>query len=387
MIRRALKKGVVWVSLIGLVGLFNFASVSPVKATSLEDLIKQKQDLDKQIEENQKKATEKAKQANTLENQIGSIEKDISNTENKIKETDGQIVSVQSEITNVKNDINKTEEELKIQTNNFNQTVVELYRAGQQSNFERLLGSQDFSDAMEKTTYLDALQAQVNGLVNSIKDTKSKLENQKSGLEAKNSNLQALQEQQKAAKYSAEAQQNQKTELLGDTVNAKANYDAMVGKLQKDRAQISSAIYAERARRVGNDGEQWGGGGSGYPFSCDEVDPWGFWTCQCTSYAAWNWNAVQGKQWHNTRPGSGSAWNWPALASDQGYSVSGTPRVGAIISWQAGPLTSGWGHVAIVEAVNGDGTIDLSEYNWRPLSFSRRNHVNPGDYGGHSYIY
>ena len=387
MIRRVLKKGIVWVSLLGIVGVFNVVSVSPVKGADLDELLRQKEQLDKQISDNQNKADEKAAEANTLEGQISGIEKDIANTENKIKDTNGQITTVQSQIVDVKNDIGKTEKELNVQMDNFNQTVVELYRAGRRTNLEKLLGSKDLADALEKTTYLDALQEQVNELVNKIKDVKSKLENQKTGLEEKNSSLMTLQDQQKASKYSAEAMQNQKTELLGDTKDAQANYDAMVGKLQQDKAQISAAIYEERARRVGSDGEQWGGGGSGYPFSCDIIDPWGFYTCQCTSYAAWNWNAVQGKPWHNTRPGSGSAYNWPALASDQGYSVSGTPQVGAIISWQAGPLTSGWGHVAIVEAVNGDGTIDLSEYNWRPLSFSRRNHVNPGDYGGYSYIY
>ena len=98
-------------------------------------------------------------------------------------------------------------------------------------------------------------------------------------------------------------------------------------------------------------------------------------------------NAVEGKSFYNTRPGQGSAWNWPALAHDQGFTVSGNPQVGAAISWEAGGLTSAWGHVAIVEAVNSDGTIDVSEYNWIKYSYSYRKNVTPSDYGSYSYIY
>jgi surface antigen len=96
-----------------------------------------------------------------------------------------------------------------------------------------------------------------------------------------------------------------------------------------------------------------------------------------------------GKSWQRGEgpTGTGDATNWPNLARRQGYSVSSTPHIGAIISWNAGSLTSGYGHVAIVEKINTDGTIDVSEYNWTPLSYDYRKNVDPGDYGSYSYIY
>lgn len=116
----------------------------------------------------------------------------------------------------------------------------------------------------------------------------------------------------------------------------------------------------------------------GYPFASADtntVDPWGFYCRQCTSYAAWYFNAVEGLAWYNTRPGSGSAWNWPALAADQGYSVGSIPRAGAIASWDRGGMFGAYGHVAIVESVNINGTINVSEYNWIPYAYSQRNNV------------
>jgi surface antigen len=45
------------------------------------------------------------------------------------------------------------------------------------------------------------------------------------------------------------------------------------------------------------------------------------------------------------------------------------------------PYLGAYGHVAFVEAVYGNGTILISEYNWTPYSYSQRV-VNPYNYGG-----
>jgi surface antigen len=74
------------------------------------------------------------------------------------------------------------------------------------------------------------------------------------------------------------------------------------------------------------------------------------------------------------------------LAYDQGYSVNASPQVGAIVSWPAGILGA-WGHVAIVEGVNANGTINVSEYNWVRYSYSERYNVPYWNYGNASFIY
>lgn len=58
----------------------------------------------------------------------------------------------------------------------------------------------------------------------------------------------------------------------------------------------------------------------------------------------------------------GNATNWAAGAQSAGYSVSNSPSVGAIM--QAPAYTNGaygLGHVAIVESVNADGSVTVSE--------------------------
>ena len=59
----------------------------------------------------------------------------------------------------------------------------------------------------------------------------------------------------------------------------------------------------------------------------------------------------------------GNANTWQSRAAAQGLPTGSTPRAGAVGTTTAGDL----GHVVYVESVNGDGTITISEMNYRGL--------------------
>lgn len=71
----------------------------------------------------------------------------------------------------------------------------------------------------------------------------------------------------------------------------------------------------------------------------------------------------------------GNAATWAAAARSSGYLVDGTPEPGAVAQWNAysDPWVGFYGHVAIVESVNGDGTVTISE-------------MNNGAYGGFNRV-
>ncbi len=107
----------------------------------------------------------------------------------------------------------------------------------------------------------------------------------------------------------------------------------------------------------------------GDPLAADE---WQFYFRECTSYVAWKINERAGTtsapyfftNW--MRDGRFSdARNWAANAKAIGFETNGTPAVGAIAHWGAYEGTGALGHVAWVEAVNGDGSVRVSEYNVR----------------------
>jgi surface antigen len=108
-----------------------------------------------------------------------------------------------------------------------------------------------------------------------------------------------------------------------------------------------------------------------YPYpsqSWESVDPWNFYFRECTSYAAWRLNQA-GIAFSSSYGGVhwGNANNWDdaarALAATPGFghvTVDSTPSVGDVAQSNGGAF----GHVAYVVAVNGDGTVDVEEYNY-----------------------
>jgi peptidoglycan DL-endopeptidase CwlO len=92
-------------------------------------------------------------------------------------------------------------------------------------------------------------------------------------------------------------------------------------------------------------------------FPNTSADPWGMYKRQCVSYTAW-------KVWKSGRylpfwGGYGNANQWDDNARQAGIPVDGNPRVGDVAVSNSGY----YGHVMYVEAVYGDGTIYVSQYN------------------------
>ncbi len=112
-------------------------------------------------------------------------------------------------------------------------------------------------------------------------------------------------------------------------------------------------------------------------------DQWNFYRCECTSYVAWKLNN-DGINFHNQYKGVhfSDAKTWKAAAENVSIPVDDTPRAGDVAWWDKGT----WGHVAYVESVNADGSVNISEYNNSlDHSYTTRNistadayiHVNP----------
>lgn len=82
------------------------------------------------------------------------------------------------------------------------------------------------------------------------------------------------------------------------------------------------------------------------------LDSWGYYNRECTSYVAWRLHA---RNAYEMPRAIGNAGTWGAWFAQRGYAVDNSPAVGAV--------AESAGHVAWVEAVNGDGTVTVEEYN------------------------
>jgi surface antigen len=89
------------------------------------------------------------------------------------------------------------------------------------------------------------------------------------------------------------------------------------------------------------------------------ISPYGYYYRNCTDFSAWKLAAANG--FGNYR-GLGNGGTWGTRARDRGYKVDMKPKPGSIAWWDPNGGMSAWGHVAWVEAVNGD-KVTIQEYN------------------------
>lgn len=79
----------------------------------------------------------------------------------------------------------------------------------------------------------------------------------------------------------------------------------------------------------------------------------------------------------NAAPWVGNNWGnasgWGASAAAAGRSVNGTPAAGSVVVFAPGQGgASGFGHVGVVDSVNSDGSISISEGNYGGMAYHTR---------------
>ena len=240
-------------------------------------------------------------------------------------------------------------------------TIANLYVDDNITPIEMLFGSKNISDYMDKQEYRNSVRDELATTISKIKDLKIQLDIQKVDVEK-------VLADQKSQKDDLAAKQNEQQALLNETNGQEAAYKQLTSKsdeeISKLRAQ-QAADNAARARSNGGNFTSLPGDGSrgGYPaywmsLPLDgTVDFWGMYTRECTSYAAFKVDQAYGNMpyWG----GRGNANQWPADARAAGIKTSSTPAAGTV-----GVVSSGtFGHVAWVESVNDNGTINISHFN------------------------
>jgi peptidoglycan DL-endopeptidase CwlO len=350
--------------------------------------------------------------ANNYEARIRALEQDINRYDAEASRLAGEADSLQREVSRLNNEKATIQAQVDISTEKFNGLtagikaneekiaknkdalgviVADLYVNDSVSPIEMLASSKGIGDYIDKQEYRSITRDQLTSTIAEIKKIKTELEKQKVEVEA----VLRDQESQRNQLAAKEAEQQG---LLNSTRGDEAAYRNLSAQSnsEKDRLQREQQAAIERALRAA------GGGGSavagdpnkgGYPsnlansnYYAPVVDPWGMYSRQCVSYTAWK--VYQKNGYMPYWGGRGNANQWPGNARAAGITVSTTPRAGSVGVIMAGQ----YGHVVWVEEVNGNGTINISQYNYFNAGgsgwghYSEMYNVSPGAYDYYIYF-
>lgn len=304
---------------------------------------------------------------NELAAQIAAKQKEIGETEGKVEELKDQIA--------------ETEKKLAENQAALAELLIDMHFEGDAEPITILAGSSSISDLAEKAARSEVVKQQISVTATKIKEAKQKLEEDKAQVEA-------LLEQQKIAKRDLESSRAEQQSLVAKYQNDAAAYE------KEAKEALARKIAAEEEYQRTHPDEFVSGvtysGMNSYPWrdKCpSEMDQYytvyngsfvGGYVCECTSYAGWKaYEATGGRlaiSWW------GNAKSWASSAIARGYRVDKIPSANSI--GQSGtPSSAGTGHVFWVESVNGDGSVNITEYNnwWSTGRLTGSYHV--GDFG------
>lgn len=305
--------------------------------------------LNQQNSQNRASVQQLGAQAANYQDAINKLQAQIDNLQAEINHAQAQVTQIQTEIA-------QKEIELKQQKKLLGEDIRQMYVEGQISTLEMLASSKNISDFVDKQVYRNSVQSKITTTLGKITELQHQLKAQEEALQ------QTIRDQQ-SAEEQVSAQQAQQDALLGATV---AQQDQINSQIKANNAQIAGLRAAQAAAngRLGGTAVAGDPGHGGYPAGWDApvgqdtiIDSWGMYNRECVSYTAWKVYQTYGRMpyWG----GHGNANQWPASAQADGIETGSTPRPQSV----AISMTGYYGHAMWVESVNGNGTINVSQYN------------------------
>ncbi len=331
------------VIIVAAVGVIGGASI--VHADQFDEQIHQLQDANNST---QGLVNGLASQASSYQDTINQLQAQINNVQAALNTNLAQQAALQQQITDAQNKIDQQKAFL-------GEDLKTMYIDGQLSTIEELASSKNLSDYVDREEYRTRVQNKIDSGIKEIAALQAQLQKQKAELDV----LVASQQQQNAQLASAQSQQ---AALLGYNQSQQSAYNSQISANQGRIAELRRQQIAANARFIGSAGSGAACGG-GYPARWCEIpqdsviDDWGMYNRECVSYTAFR-VAASGRYmpyWG----GYGNANQWDDNARDAGIPVDGNPQAGDVAISNSGA----YGHAMYVESVNGNGTINISQYN------------------------
>lgn len=294
---------------------------------------------------------------NGLQNQAGSFQEAISQYQTQVNAIQAQISANEAEQASLQQKITEAQAKLDSQKQSLRLDIRTMYVDGQLSTIEQLATSKNLSDYVDKQEISTTIQNKINAQIKEIAALQAQMTAEKGKLDV----LVDSQKQQNAQLSSA---QNEQQKLLSYNEGQQAAYNSQINSNSGRIADLRRQQIAANSRFIGSSAP--GSGptcGGGYPARwCNApqdslIDSWGMYNRECVSYTAFK-VAASGRNmpyWG----GIGNANQWPGNARAAGIPMDGNPQAGDV----AISMRGAYGHAMYVESVNGNGTINISQYN------------------------
>ena len=318
-------------------------------------------------EEANKNAAAASNSADYFQMKVSELSMEISSRESEIVQTEVQIKELKKQIYQTQLKLEEEQEALA-------ELLINMHFEGDSEPIQILAGSSSISDLAEKAAREEVVKQQISVSAAAVRSAKQQLEDDKAEVEE----LLASQQVAKEALVAKRGEQQNLVEKYQNDAEAYAEVAKAAQEAQRAAEKAEQEAHPELYR-----GSAYTGANT-YPWQedCPAKQDWygtvwdgyyiGGYVCECVSYTGWKAYEAYGVvlAW-------GNAYSWDDRARAAGYTVDHTPAAGTIGQVDGGA----YGHVFWVESVNGDGSINVTEYNNSYATYLYSGDSHFGDFG------
>jgi len=293
---------------------------------------------------------------NSLQAQAASYQDAINQLQAQINGLQASIDANKAQQASLQDQIDAAQKQIDQERAFLASDVKAMYIDGTPTTLEVLANSKNLSDFVDRQEYRTTVQ-------NKLQDTLKKIAELQKELQTKKAAIDQLLGEETDQQNQLAGARAQQAGLLNYNESQQAAYNAQITATSKQIAQLR-AQQAAANKALGGSVIAGDPGHGGYPAKWDNapqdslVDSWGMYNRECVSYTAWKVYQTYGYMpyWG----GQGNANQWPGDAQRAGIDTGSTPRADSVAIWNVGAF----GHAMWVEAVNSDGSLWVSQYNY-----------------------
>ena len=325
-------------------------------------------------------AVEKEQQANqnaaAAANSANLYQAKVSELSAEIARKETEIAQTAAEIKELKGEIVKTEEKLESEQEALADLLVNMHFSSDAEPIKVLAGSTSISDLAERAAREEVVKEQISTAATAVRKAKEKLESDKAEVEE-------LLSQQETAKEAMMSKRTEQQNLVAKFENDAEAYSEEAKRAQEAQRAAEKAEQESHPERYRGTVSAYSGANT-YPWQgdCPGMQDFymtyqngyavGGYVCECVSYAGW-----KALEYYGLYLSWGNAYSWDDAARASGYTVDHNPAPNTIGQVDGYP----YGHVFWVESVNGDGSINVSEYNNAYATYLYSGDMHYGDFG------
>ena len=182
------------------------------------------------------------KSKESAQNEVSSLQTQLNTVVGKITELESQLSSKGEEIIQAQSDLEDAEAEEQKQYADMKVRIKYMYEAGDQSAVESLVGSEDFSDMVNKAEYVSNVHNYDRQKLQEYVETKQKISDLKDQLEEEQSQLESMQ-----TEY--ESQESKLDNLIASKQAEVSDLDQQIEEAERKAAEEELKRQQEEAAR------------------------------------------------------------------------------------------------------------------------------------------